>query len=59
MPPRHEFRGGISLLESATFRIRIANDLVPIYSNDSFISVTIFTTIALTDDQGYYNFTVD
>jgi hypothetical protein len=54
-----QFRGGISLLESATFRIRIANDLVPIYSNDSFISVTIFTTIALIDDQGYYNFTVD
>jgi hypothetical protein len=55
----YEFRGGISLLESGTFRIRISNDLLPIYNSNSFITVNIFTTIAMTDDQGYYNFTVD
>lgn len=54
----YEFRGGIPLLETGEFRLRVASTLFPVDSDSSSISVYIKTTIDKVDNQGYYNFTV-
>jgi hypothetical protein len=56
---KYEFRAGIPLLETGEFRVRIANNLYPVYTNSNHISVYIYTTINLADNQGNYSFTVN
>lgn len=56
---KYEFRAGIPLLETGEFRLRISNNLYPVYTNSSYISVYIYTTISQVNDQGYYTFTVN
>jgi hypothetical protein len=55
----YEFRAGIPLLEIGEFRLRMAGNLYPVYTNSSYISVYIYTTINKVDNQGNYYFTVD
>ncbi len=56
---KYEFRAGIPLLETGEFRLRISNNLYPLDTNSSNISVHIYTTISQVDDQGYYSFKVN
>ncbi len=56
---KYEFRAGIPLLETGEFRVRIANNLYPAYTNSSYISVYIYTTINQVDNQGNYYFRVN
>ena len=56
---KYEFKAGIPLLETGEFRLRISNNLYPLDTNSSYISVYIYTTISQVDDQGYYSFTVN
>lgn len=55
----YEFRAGIPLLETGEFRLRINSSLYPVYTNSSYISVYIHTTINQVDNQGNYYFKVN
>ncbi|WP_310558100.1 hypothetical protein [Flavobacterium sp.] len=55
----YEFRAGIPLLETGEFRLRMSSNLYPVYTNSSYISVYIYTTISQVDNQGNYHFTVN
>lgn len=56
---QYEFRAGIPLLETGEFRLRVTNNLYPVYSSSSYIAVYIYTTINQVDNQGNYYFTVN
>lgn len=56
---KYEFRAGLPLLETGEFRLRVSNQLRPDYSNNSYITIYITTTVDKIDEQGQYSFTVN